>query len=120
MSQLTQTHRTPTSHYTTLIVAIFPLAIYFFQLLGKVSSFAAGAAGVLVVLKVIVELHHHHAAPRSSRPAPAPALIQVEAPIAGCYLCQELRHLRPSNVGGHRVGICQRCHHCLSFTNQCI
>ena len=120
---MSQTHRTPTPHYTpskhysTLTIAIFPLAIYFLQLLGKASALAACAAGILVVLKVIVELQHHHRA-SVRRPSPPPTLVRVQAPLAGCYLCGELHHLRPYQMEGQRVGICRHCHHCMAFSGR--
>ena len=53
-------HRpTPTSHSTmvrVLTVVVLPVAIYVLQLLGKVSALAALVAGILLGLKVLLEL----------------------------------------------------------------
>ncbi len=121
---MSQSHRTPTPHYTTrkhystFTIAILPLAIYFLQLLGKASFLAACAAGTLVVVKVFIELRHNSQRIPAHRPTPSPRLVQVQAPLAGCYLCGEVRHLQPYAISGQRVGICQHCYHCVSFTGR--
>jgi hypothetical protein len=127
-TSMSQTHRAPTRHYTTpgcystLTIAILPLVIYFLQLFGKASSLAACAAGVLVVLKILIEwLHAWHHDSQSApllRPTSRPRLVQVQPPLAGCFLCGQIRQLHPYEVSGHRVGICQRCHHCVAVTGR--
>lgn len=118
-----RSHRTPTPYYTgcytTLTLAIFPLSIYFLQMLGKVSTIAAGAAGILVVLKVIIDWSYHRRQ-RSHQydPSSQIAFVRVQAPLAGCYFCKNMRPLRPYEVAGHRVGICQHCHDCVGFTSR--
>jgi hypothetical protein len=123
-------HRTPTPHYTTksyslLTLVIFPLALYLLQsplvppVLGNASFLAAIATGLLVICRVIIEWRHHC---QSAAPLPAsthPALVRVQAPLAGCYFCGQVRQLQPYEISGQRrVGICQRCHHCVEFTGQ--
>ncbi len=111
--------RTP-GCYRTLTIVIFPVMIYLLQLFGKVSILATCASGTLVVCKAIVELRHHQAASsRQSRPLPSRSLlVPVHAPVASCYLCQQVRQLRPYEIAGWRAGICQHCHHWTLFSRQ--
>ena len=117
--------RIPRQHPTTgcyhaLTVVIFPVMIYLMQLLGKVSILATCASGALVLCKAILEVRHHHASShRQSHPLPSRSLlVSVQAPVAGCYLCRQVRQLRPYEIEGQRAGICQHCHHWTSFSRQ--
>lgn len=87
----------------TLTIAVLPLLIYVCQVFGKASGMAATLAGMLVVLKVLIEWHQQHR-PQASRQPRAP-----QAPIAGCYLCQRVQVLHPYHIEGMRVGVCSSC-----------
>jgi len=77
--------------YRTLTIAVFPLAIYVFQLLSRVSFAATCATGVLVALKALVEWGHHRPhcpQPRQRRPRttvllapPLPATTALSVPL---------------------------------------
>ena len=101
----------------TLTTAIFPLLIYIFQLLGKASNAASGIAGMLLLLKIAVELRQHRLhVPRSrqtSRRRRAP-----QETLAGCYFCEELHVLRPYHFDGLRVGVCQHCYRNLHLSRR--
>ena len=102
----------------TFTIAILPLLIYVFQLLGKASNTASCVAGMLFVLKVSIELRQSRQQPcsrmpRSTRP-PAPRVRHSpQTALAGCYFCEELRVLRPYWLEGMHVGVCQDCYHSL-------
>ncbi len=103
-----------------LTIAILPLLIYVFQLLGKVSSVASCVAGMLLVLKVVVELRHARPqhrprAQRSLRQQPAPLVRRApQEALAGCYFCGKVQMLRPYAIDDERrVGACQHCHRTL-------
>jgi hypothetical protein len=116
-AQHTPKKRTATYH--TFTIVILPLALYVLQLLGMSSALATYAAGVLVLVKMMVEWRHQHQRPMPQTTAvPRSSLVPAQAPLAGCYLCHQLRPLWPYQIAGHRVGICQQCHHCLHFTQQ--
>ena len=109
--------------YTIFTVAILPLIIYFLQLFGKASTVATVIATALVVLKVAIEYHtsrqkHNHApAPAPAVPVPHAPLVPYRPPIAGCYVCQKQRPLRPYQFGAnYHVGICQECYSSLEAT----
>ena len=137
---MSQTHRTPKQDYTTkklggcyttITMGILPLAIHFLQLFGKASIAATVVATLLVILKIAIEYHRHI----SSKPVAAPTLhiapapistasvapftqVPYHAPIAGCYLCQHHRPLRPYQIDTtHRVGVCQDCYSSLEATH---
>ncbi|HZU00813.1 MAG TPA: hypothetical protein VFA10_14195 [Ktedonobacteraceae bacterium] len=107
--------------YQTFTIVIVPVALYILQLFGMGSSLATYAAGVLVLLKILVEWRQQHQqqpAPQHAAPIARASLVPAQAPLAGCYLCHQLRPLRPYQIAGHQVGICEPCHHCLHFTQQ--
>ena len=87
----------------TLTIAVFPLLIYVCQVFGKASGMAATLAGMLVVLKVLIEWHQQHRLQSSRQPRAS------QAPIAGCYCCQRVRVLHPYHIEGIRVGVCSHC-----------
>jgi hypothetical protein len=100
-----------------LTIALLPLLIYGFQLLGKASTVASVLAALLFVLKVILELRQARQQPYPRKPRARPPVSRVSRPaqtaLAGCYFCEELRVLRPYRLEGIRVGICQECSHSL-------
>lgn len=101
-----------------LTIVVFPLTIYFVPQMGERNlSLAAYVTGILVMLKVVIEWgnrshsHHRHHAPVYRYSVPRPCLVSVQAPLAGCYLCQHIHYLRPYHTAsGQRVGLCQRCY----------
>ncbi len=119
-----RTQRRPASLgcFGWLTIAVLPLLIYVFQLLGKVSSMASCVAGMLLVLKVVVELRHARPQhrPRSPRQPPAPLVRRAsQEALAGCYFCGEVHALRPYPIGdGVRVGVCQHCHCSLNLSRR--
>ncbi len=115
-------HRTQrqstTGCYHTLTVVIFPITIYLLQLLGKISLLATCASGALVVCKAILEVRHHHTASRCRSHPHSPRSFLVPVPVAHCFLCQQRRQLRPHEIAGQRVGICQHCYDWIAFSRQ--
>ena len=121
-----QSHRTPKQNfttgscYTTLLVAVAPIAIYVLQLLGKISTPAACLAGILIITKALVEWHvamRRLVHPQSNslqshkKPATQRVLVPYKAPVAGCYYCQRTRSLRAYPFeAGQKVGVCQDCY----------
>ena len=118
--------------YTTITMGILPLAIHFLQLFGKVSTAATVVATILVILKVVIEYHRHinskpvvaleqrntPAYVASTAPVTPFTLVPYHAPVAGCYLCQHHRPLRPYQIDAtHRVGVCQDCYSTLEATH---
>jgi hypothetical protein len=105
-----------------LTIAVLPLLIYVFQLLGKISSAASCVAGMLLVLKVVVELRHARPLPRPRSPRqPSAPLVRraPQEPLAGCYFCGKIQMLRPYAIDDERrVGACQHCHRTLFLSRE--
>ncbi len=118
---MSKSHPSPMHHINTgtLTIAVLPLCIYFLQLAGKVSALAAFVAGILVILKVALEWSNHWQ--RTSHQSVRRVSMRPRAPVvlvAPCYLCNKMEYLHPYRLDHHHVGICQKCHHCLNFTDQ--
>lgn len=114
-----QSHRTPTHYYTMrlLTLAVFPLAIYFLQMLGKIYSLAAVAAGILIFVKVLLDLLVSHSVPQNhSSPAPRRTLTHQSPP---CQLCGNANKiLVPHPFDSRHLWVCHDCHSCMKFTEQ--
>ncbi len=114
---------TPTSHSTivrVLTVVVLPVAIYALQLLGKIYSLAALVAGVLVGLKILLELLNAPVPARSSTHSTPPVQPQ---PSIQCHYCHRRRgafrlHPNPDHRLPPGTAVCDRCyeHYLLTAT----
>lgn len=114
-----QAHRTPTHYYTMrlLTLAVLPLTIYLLQIAGKVYGMASIAAGILIFIKVLIDLLASR--PTAPRPThtPRPTRRYQSPP---CQLCQRANQILVTHPFDSRyLWICQDCDHCLSFSQQC-
>lgn len=113
-----QSHRTPTHYYTMrlLTLAVLPLTIYLLQIAGKVYGMASFAAGILIFIKVLIDLlsslpvheHRTHTPRRTSTHQSPP-----------CQLCQRANQtLVPHSFDSRTLWICHDCHSCMAFTEK--
>ncbi len=114
-------HPIPPGCSPLLTIVVFPLLIYLCQQFGKFSSIASSLAGMLLILKIVVELRHHLQQSRSRMLHPrsaSPARRVSQNTLAACYFCEERHRLHPYTIDGMRIGVCQHCYINLRFSRQ--
>lgn len=119
MFQSYQSHRTPKQHYTMrlLTLAVLPIAIYLLQVAGKVYGIASFVAGLLIFLKIFLDLIASLPAPAPRTHAPVPHHpYTLQAP--SCHLCRQANKILVPYIFDHHhhLWVCQECDHCLSFS----
>lgn len=114
-----QSHRTLHQNYYTmrlLTLAVLPLTIYLLQIAGKVYGVASIAAGILIFIKVLLDLFaslptHEH---RTHTPRPT---RRYQSPP--CQLCGNANKiLVPHPFDSRHLWVCHDCHSCMKFTEQ--
>jgi hypothetical protein len=117
-----QHRNTSTNQYYTmrlLTLAVLPVAIYLLQQIGKVYGLASIFAGILIFVKILIDLMTalpvSPSAARQTAPSPRRRIHQSPP----CQLCGNANKiLVPHSFDSRHLWVCHDCHSCMKFTEQ--
>ncbi len=98
-------HRAPkTQNITRILTILFPVFLFFVQLVARVSVVATVVAAILICIKALIELL---ASCQQQQPSPSPLLIE---PCRSCGVQYDRKQLLLLTVAGLYSPVCQECY----------